>query len=56
MEGCQKAIDAEWHDSIMHTPGSMPGAELPFKTTLEKELKIRVSIHITTTTTTSQTY
>ncbi|XP_031557425.1 uncharacterized protein LOC116294044 [Actinia tenebrosa] len=41
LEGCQKVIDAEWHDSITHTPGLMPGAELSFKTTLEKELKKR---------------
>ena len=41
VEACQQSLDDEWN--ITKTPGMCPGAELPFKDLLEKELRKQVS-------------
>ena len=41
IEACQQSLDDEWN--ITKTPGMCPGAELPFKDLLEKELRKQVS-------------
>lgn len=41
VEACQKSLDSKWE--ITRTPGECPGAELPFKLLLEKELRAHVS-------------
>lgn len=41
VEGCQATFDSHWQ--ITKTPGNQPGAELPFKDLLKKELEEHVS-------------
>ena len=45
VKACQQSLDEQW--DVKKTPGECPGAELPFKLLLEKELKAHVSITIT---------
>ena len=45
VKACQQSLDEEW--DMKKTPGECPGAELPFKLLLGKELKTHVSITIT---------
>lgn len=44
VEGHQKDIDKQWSDQITRTPGTHPGAELPFKKLLSHEIAKHVSI------------
>ena len=41
IEACQQSLDDKWN--VTRTPGECPGAELPFKVLLEKELRKNVS-------------
>ena len=41
IEACQQSLDDKW--KVTRTPGECPGAELPFKVLLEKELRKNVS-------------
>lgn len=41
VEACQQSLDDKW--DVTRTPGECPGAELPFKVLLEKELRKYVS-------------
>lgn len=41
LENCAKALDGKW--DVKRTPGQAPGAELPFKLLLEKEIREYVS-------------
>ena len=45
IETCAKQMDSQWE--IKRTPGSVPGAELPLKLLLEKE--IRQHVHVSAT-------
>ena len=42
LETCAKQMDSQWE--IKRTPGSAPGAELPLKLLLEKEIRQHVSV------------
>ena len=44
VERQQKEIDKTWSEQITHTPGTHPGAELPFKELLRHEIAKHVSI------------
>ena len=44
IETCPKQMDSQWE--IKRTPGSAPGAELPLKLLLEKEIQQHVSANL----------
>lgn len=39
IENCAKDLDDKWEVKRSRTPGQAPGAELPFKLLLEKEIR-----------------
>ena len=43
IEHHQKEIDKRWSEKITHTPGTHPGAELPFKELLRHQIAKHVS-------------
>ena len=43
VEGHQKEIDKDWSEQMTRTPGTHPGAELPFKELLSHEIAKHVS-------------
>ena len=44
-EGCQASLDRQW--DVKRTPGSQPGAELPFRELLQQQLKRHVCLTFT---------